>query len=267
VWNSEIVASLSSTPVLRPPLLRHAEAPQISTDVNVATGLGIVDGGSRRQSLFVACTLSVGGGSRVNWHGLTRGEGTRGQFIPWPCPQLQPNWAGFQAAGAPCTRAIRWRGWAYQVGPRFSDTGTPTRKRVTIDWQFGPSAQRELPSRAEEAVVPKWVVGLTRGACGVGVTERESRLGRAHWMGRTRKRRVDRIPGFRPIAPSPLFSLFFSLFSISKIKFEFKLKFKLLWLITTTYICEIKGINSGYIYLYILFIFFIAFLFFSFPKP
>jgi hypothetical protein len=57
-------------------------APQISTEVNAATEFGIVDDGSRRQSLFAARTLSVGGGFRVNWHGLTRGEGTRGRFIP-----------------------------------------------------------------------------------------------------------------------------------------------------------------------------------------
>jgi hypothetical protein len=58
------------------------------------------------------------------------------------------------------------------------------------------------------------------------------------------------------------FYFLFLFFSIFKSKFEFKFK-----LITTTYVCEIRGINSGYIYLYILFIFFISFFFFSFPKP
>jgi hypothetical protein len=42
-------------------------------------------------------------------------------------------------------------------GPWFSDTGAH-------DWQFGPSPQREFPSRAGEAVVR--VVGLTHGARG-----------------------------------------------------------------------------------------------------
>jgi hypothetical protein len=49
--------------------------------------------------------------------------------------------------------------------------------------------------------------------------------------------------------------LFFPFFSISKFKFEFKLKFKLLCLITTNYFCETRVINSGDIYLYILFIY------------
>jgi hypothetical protein len=50
--------------------------------------------------------------------------------------------------------------------------------------------------------------------------------------------------------------LFFSIYALIsflhfQVKFEFKLKFKLLWLITSPYICEIRDINSEYIYLYI----------------
>jgi hypothetical protein len=55
------------------------------------------------------------------------------------------------------------------------------------------------------------------------------------------------------------FYLFFT-FSISKFKFEFKP----IWLNTKTYICEIRGINSGYIYLYIIYIFKIFLPFFLF---
>jgi hypothetical protein len=66
--------------------------------------------------------------------------------------------------------------------------------------------------------------------------------------------------------------LFFSIFALIsflhfQVKFEFKLKFKLLWLITSTYICEIRDINSEYIYLYIYYLyFFISLLFFLFPN-
>jgi hypothetical protein len=73
---------------------------------------------------------------------------------------------------------------------------------------------------------------------------------------------VGRVVGFlqwaemvvgRPMKSFILFYfILYSLFSISKFKFEFKL----LWLITTTYICEIRGINSGYIYLYIYYLYF-----------
>ena len=66
--------------------------------------------------------------------------------------------------------------------------------------------------------------------------------------------------------------LFFSIFALIsflhfQVKFEFKLKFKLLWLITSTYICEIRDINSEYIYLYIYYLyFFISLLFFLISK-
>jgi hypothetical protein len=66
-----------------------------------------------------------------------------------------------------------------------------------------------------------------------------------------------------------IFFPFYFLFSFLhfQVKFEFKFKFKLLWLTTSTYICEIRDINSEYIYLYILFIyFFISLLFFLFPN-
>ena len=56
-------------------------------------------------------------------------------------------------------------------------------------------------------------------------------------------------------------SLFFSIYALIsflhfQVKFEFKLKFKLLWLITSPYICEIRDINSEYIYLYIYYLYF-----------
>jgi hypothetical protein len=59
--------------------------------------------------------------------------------------------------------------------------------------------------------------------------------------------------GFNPF--SILFSIFFS-------HFQVKFEFKPLWLITSTYICEIRDINSEYIYLYIYYLyFFISLLF------
>jgi hypothetical protein len=67
---------------------------------------------------------------------------------------------------------------------------------------------------------------------------------------------VGRIPAQGPVMHVYPFLFYFLLFfSISKFEFEFKLKFNLLWLITTNYFCEIRGTNSGDIYLHILFIY------------
>jgi hypothetical protein len=57
------------------------------------------------------------------------------------------------------------------------------------------------------------------------------------------------------------FLFYFIFFIISKFEFELKLKFQLLWLITPNYICEIRGINSKLIYLYI----YIYYLYFHIP--
>jgi hypothetical protein len=82
-------------------------------------------------------------------------------------------------------------------------------------------------------------------------------------LARVRFPSVGRIVSLGPTAHS---SLLYFFFSISTFRFEFKLKFKLLWLITATYICEIRGINSGYIFIYIYIVYiFIAFIFCLFP--
>jgi hypothetical protein len=86
-----------------------------------------------------------------------------------------------------------------------------------------------------------------------GLSGGNAQLGRAeskeNWAGL-------RIAG--PCAMSPFyFILFYFIFCIiSKFEFELKLKFQLLWLITPNYICEIRGINSEYIYLYIYYLYF-----------
>jgi hypothetical protein len=73
------------------------------------------------------------------------------------------------------------------------------------------------------------------------------------------------------VAAQLRFFSFSILFSISflhfQVKFEFKLKFKSLWLIISTYFCEVRDINSEYtcLYIYYLYFCFISLLFLFSP--
>jgi hypothetical protein len=146
------------------------------------------------------------------------------------------------------------RSW---LGSTVSATAAPLVGATGIQRLSPPNSQTDgprasFPRRCAKGWNRAWVTWLTKAAPPVSAAVK-ARLRRSGLGGPPGADSAqDRFVFF-------FFYLFFT-FSISKFKFEFKP----IWLNTKTYICEIRGINSGYIYLYIIYIFKIFLPFFLF---
>jgi hypothetical protein len=139
--------------------------------------------------------------------------------------------------------------------PRTSESCAGVRERG--DGRVGSASQTERRSAHTRSTAVEWAPQPSEGlssargragqwAPGVGVAARR-------WAAREYTRRWAKMVVVGPWSLlSFLYFILYPIFSISKFKFEFKP----LWFITTTYICEFRGIDSGYIYLHIYHLYF-----------
>jgi hypothetical protein len=237
-----------------PPLLRIAAArpPKYSTwhGGSPEHGFGrtkpmrfaIEAGGSTTLTLsrlrsWVPSVIPKWAVAEVRW-GLAPPEVT---FIPSTGGRMRGSRNRSGATSAP--RAIPFRGLrvedgAYALGPPVSEADA---RRENSSWPMGPTRQRASNARARRRRMAARLSGWQGGP----------RCQRARWE-------CDPGPDWRKLAHLAgfvfiffLFSIPFSFLSIFKPKFEFKLK-----LITTTFVCGIRGIKFLDIFIYIYYLYF-----------